>query len=217
MQAAFDRMDALTEGMPPMRSEQLCLTCTTTQTACSVYVAKRFASSPTRTELRPDDTPATTSPCRLSEKVVSAEPAELQLGTRRGPGPEIVDLADACSRGPRGARPDWKRLRAFLDLLAGRLEKKGPATLRMPAPSGSAVSDTLLAGSAGEGSATAQAFPAVVGAARPRDVEVRARRAAVATRHRALHRRSRRATHRLPATSHAVADREKPIELFAPV
>ncbi|MHB1474651.1 MAG: helix-turn-helix domain-containing protein [Dermatophilaceae bacterium] len=79
-------------------------------------------------------------------RLLSAAGRELELGTHRGSGPEIADLADAWSRGPRGDRPDWTRLRAFLDQLARHPEQQGPATLRRPAPSGSAVLDALLAG-----------------------------------------------------------------------
>ena len=79
-------------------------------------------------------------------RLLRAAGRELELGTHRAPGPEIADLADAWSRGLRGDRPDWTRLRAFLDHLALHPEQKGSATLRMPAPSGSAVLDTLLAG-----------------------------------------------------------------------
>jgi transcriptional regulator with XRE-family HTH domain len=79
-------------------------------------------------------------------RLLSAAGRELQLGTERQPGPQIADLADAWSRGPRGDRPDWARLRAFLDQLARHPEQQGPATLRRPAPSGSPVLDTLLAG-----------------------------------------------------------------------
>ena len=79
-------------------------------------------------------------------RLLSAAGRELQLGTHRQPGPEIAELADAWSSGPRGDRPDWTRLRAFLDQLARHPEQQGPATLRRPAPSGSAMLDTLLAG-----------------------------------------------------------------------
>jgi len=79
-------------------------------------------------------------------RLLSAAGRQLELSTHRTPGPEIADLADAWSRGPRGDRPDWTRLRAFLDQLARHPEQKGPAMLRRPASSGSAVLDTLLAG-----------------------------------------------------------------------
>jgi hypothetical protein len=79
-------------------------------------------------------------------RLLSAAGRELQLRTDRSPGPEIADLADAWSGGPHGDRPDWTRLRAFLDQLARHPEQQGPATLRRPAPSGSAVLDSLLAG-----------------------------------------------------------------------
>jgi transcriptional regulator with XRE-family HTH domain len=79
-------------------------------------------------------------------RLLFAAGRELELVTHRVPGPEIADLADAWSRGPRGDRPAWTRLRAFLDHLALHPEQTGSATLRKPAPSGSAVLDTLLAG-----------------------------------------------------------------------
>ena len=79
-------------------------------------------------------------------RLLSAAGRELELRIHRGPGPEIADLADAWSDGRHGHRPDWTRLRAFLDHLARHPEQQGPATLRRPAPSGSAVLDSLLAG-----------------------------------------------------------------------
>jgi transcriptional regulator with XRE-family HTH domain len=79
-------------------------------------------------------------------RLLSAAGRELELGTHRAPGPEIADLSDAWSRGPSGDRPDWTRLRAFLDHLALHPEQKASATLRRPSPSGSALLDTLLAG-----------------------------------------------------------------------
>jgi len=79
-------------------------------------------------------------------RLLSAAGCELELSVKRAPGPEIADLADAWSPGSRGDRPDWTRLRAFLDTLALHPERTGSATLRKPDPSGSAVQDTLLAG-----------------------------------------------------------------------
>lgn len=79
-------------------------------------------------------------------RLLKAAGRELELGTHRAPGPELAELVDAWSRGPRGDRPDWTRLRTFLDQLELQPEQKGPATLRMPTPSGSALMDTLLAG-----------------------------------------------------------------------
>jgi transcriptional regulator with XRE-family HTH domain len=79
-------------------------------------------------------------------RLLRAAGRELELATHRGPGPELADLADAWLRGPSGDRPDWTRLRAFLDQLARHPEQQGLATLRRPAPSGSAMLDTLLAG-----------------------------------------------------------------------
>ncbi len=79
-------------------------------------------------------------------RLVGAAGQELEVATRRSPGPEIADLADAWKETTRGDRPDWTRLRAFVDHLALHPEQKAAATLRMPSPSGSAVMDTLLAG-----------------------------------------------------------------------
>lgn len=79
-------------------------------------------------------------------RLLSAAGRELELSSHRAPGPEIADLADAWSPGPHGDRPDWTRLRAFLDQLAQHPEQTGSATLRRPVPSGSALLDTLLAG-----------------------------------------------------------------------
>lgn len=79
-------------------------------------------------------------------RLVGAAGQELELATRRSPGPEIASLTDAWRRTTRGDLPDWTRLRAFLDHLALRPERKAAATLRMPGPSGSAFMDTLLAG-----------------------------------------------------------------------
>jgi transcriptional regulator with XRE-family HTH domain len=79
-------------------------------------------------------------------RLLHAAGRELELATHRGPGPELADLADAWLHGPNGDRPDWTRLRAFLDHLARHPEQQGPATLRRPPPSGSAMLDTLLAG-----------------------------------------------------------------------
>jgi len=82
----------------------------------------------------------------MLSRLVAAAGRELELVTRRSPGPEIADLADAWKKTPRGDRPDWTRLRACLDHLALHPEQKAAATLRMPPPSGSAFLDTLLAG-----------------------------------------------------------------------
>jgi transcriptional regulator with XRE-family HTH domain len=79
-------------------------------------------------------------------RLMAAAGLELELVTRRSPGPEIADLADAWKKTSRGDRPDWTRLRALLDHLALHPEQKAAATLRMPPPSGSAFLDTLLAG-----------------------------------------------------------------------
>jgi hypothetical protein len=69
---------------------------------------------------------------------LAAEPA------RRGP--TLADLADAWIDSPDGARPDWTRLRSFLDFLALHPKEVGPAIVRRPPASISSIMDSLLAG-----------------------------------------------------------------------
>jgi transcriptional regulator with XRE-family HTH domain len=59
--------------------------------------------------------------------------------------PQLADLSDAWRRGSTGERPDWTRLRAFLDHLALRPENAAESIRRAPARSGSAMLDALLA------------------------------------------------------------------------
>jgi len=69
---------------------------------------------------------------------VGAEPA------RRGP--TLADLADAWIDSPEGGRPDWTRLRSFLDFLVLHPRSVATAIVRRPAASRSPVMDSLLAG-----------------------------------------------------------------------
>jgi transcriptional regulator with XRE-family HTH domain len=60
--------------------------------------------------------------------------------------PELAGLADAWHTDATGQdRPDWTRLRTFLDHLALHPEQRSFAIRRMPPPSGSAFQDNLLA------------------------------------------------------------------------
>ncbi|MDP9165116.1 MAG: helix-turn-helix domain-containing protein [Actinomycetota bacterium] len=60
----------------------------------------------------------------------------------------LADLAEAWTTTAMGDRPDWTRLRAFLDSLALHPHRTRPAITPTPPPSGSAMLDALLAGMA---------------------------------------------------------------------
>ena len=60
--------------------------------------------------------------------------------------PELAGLCDAWRRTSTGDRPDWTRLRAFLDHLALHPENAAESIRRAPARSGSPLLDALLAG-----------------------------------------------------------------------
>jgi transcriptional regulator with XRE-family HTH domain len=80
-------------------------------------------------------------------RLLEAAGRDLEVSTRESAIPHLADLADAWRTDSSGQdRPDWTRLRAFLDLLMLRPSLAGPATLRAPAPSGSPFMDNLLAG-----------------------------------------------------------------------
>lgn len=82
-------------------------------------------------------------------RLLEAAGRNLEVSTPESKAPQLADLVDAWHTDRSGQdRPDWTRLRAFLDALALRPELAGPATLRMPAPSGSELMDNLLAGMA---------------------------------------------------------------------
>lgn len=57
----------------------------------------------------------------------------------------LADLADAWTTTATGDRPDWTRLRAFLDSLALHPHRARAAITRTPPPSGSPMLDALLA------------------------------------------------------------------------
>lgn len=83
----------------------------------------------------------------MLSRLLAAAGQDLELTARESDGPYLAELADAWHRNPQGQdRPDWTRLRAFLDYLIQHPEHRGRATLRQPPPSGSAFVDTLLAG-----------------------------------------------------------------------
>lgn len=81
-------------------------------------------------------------------KLLAAAGEDLELSTHRTGGPWIGSLVDAWHHDEFEGqdRPDWTRLRAFLDFLELHPESKASATLHMPAPSGSQFMDNLLAG-----------------------------------------------------------------------
>ena len=60
--------------------------------------------------------------------------------------PQLASLVDAWHSSSRGEVIGWTRLRAFVDHLALHPADAPSALRRMPAPSGSAVLDNLLAG-----------------------------------------------------------------------
>ncbi len=73
--------------------------------------------------------------------------ATLKLARRRtSPTTMLASLVDAWTTGPDGTTmPDWSRLRDFIDDLALHPDRTYAATLYVPAPSGSAVMDAILA------------------------------------------------------------------------
>lgn len=79
-------------------------------------------------------------------RLLLAAGQRLELTTAPWRGPQLAALADAWRAGPSGEpRPDWTRLRAFLDHLALHPAEVGAATLAVPEPSGSELMDNLLA------------------------------------------------------------------------
>ena len=105
------------------------------------------ASTVTRIETgRVDPTTA------MLRRLLAAAGHELRLEAAPLPAPrapELADLADAVLPGATvGDRPDWTRLRAFLDHLAQQPEQVATAIARRPPASGSVLLDALLAGTA---------------------------------------------------------------------
>jgi len=71
-------------------------------------------------------------------------------------GPSLAMLSDAWTNTKRGeTRPDFTRLRSFLDSLALDPDQRWPSVVEPPEPSGSEVMDNLLAGIAETVSLTA--------------------------------------------------------------
>jgi transcriptional regulator with XRE-family HTH domain len=60
--------------------------------------------------------------------------------------PNLADLKEAWKSSPVGDRPEWPKLRSLLDHLSMHPEQINLALVRRPAPTGSLVMDTLLAG-----------------------------------------------------------------------
>jgi len=74
---------------------------------------------------------------------------ELSVAESRGAAPlSLAGLVGAWTTTASGERPDWTRLRAFLDALALRPEQTKAAISRTPPPSGSPMLDALMAGMA---------------------------------------------------------------------
>lgn len=84
--------------------------------------------------------------CGMLAKLLAAAGQELKLSSSPSAAPQLADLVDAWHTDRTGQdRPEWTRLRAFVDHLALNPDQTGPATLRRPEPSGSALMDNLLA------------------------------------------------------------------------
>lgn len=82
-------------------------------------------------------------------RLLAASGCELDLVCKPYVGPEIADLASAWWADDQGVvRPNWNRIRGLLEHLALHPDAAGPATLRRPRRSGSALVDNLLAGMA---------------------------------------------------------------------
>ena len=71
----------------------------------------------------------------------------LELGAVVQPVPRLADLRDAWSVDSSGqGRPDWTRLRGFLDTVAEHPQWRAAAVAERPVASGSPFMDALLAG-----------------------------------------------------------------------
>ncbi len=80
-------------------------------------------------------------------RLLTAMGKRLDVAVRDADIPQLAALVDAWHTAPDGQdRPDWTRLRAFLDTVAGQPDIAGPSTVRRPPPSGSCFMDNLLAG-----------------------------------------------------------------------
>ncbi len=80
-------------------------------------------------------------------RLLDAAGCQLELAAVRVPLPRLAELADAWAVDALGQdRPDWTRLRGFLDYLAEHPHQVGVAVAVPPPPSGSGFMDALLAG-----------------------------------------------------------------------
>ena len=83
----------------------------------------------------------------MVSRVLEAAGCRLDLGAVPLEVPRLADLVDAWSVDPAGQeRPDWTRLRGFLDVLSEHPQWRAVAVAARPAGSGSAFMDALLAG-----------------------------------------------------------------------
>ena len=89
---------------------------------------------------------------RMLSRLLEAAGRSLELSMRKSRSKaasrSLAGLVDAWMSGPLGERPDWTRLRAFLDALALSPHQTRAAISRTPPPSGSPMLDALLAGMA---------------------------------------------------------------------
>ena len=82
-------------------------------------------------------------------KIAAALGKSLAPTLDRQPLPRLADLADQWSKNqPRGTRPDWTQLRAFVDHIALHPEYTAAAIAPDVMPSGSRFIDNLLAATA---------------------------------------------------------------------
>jgi transcriptional regulator with XRE-family HTH domain len=85
----------------------------------------------------------------MLDRLLDAAGHDLELSARRSHQGRLGALADAWRVHPDGSdRPDWTRLRAFLDYLWLQPERTRAAIADKPDPSGSPLLDNLLAGMA---------------------------------------------------------------------
>lgn len=83
----------------------------------------------------------------MLSRLLEAAGCQLELAAVRVPVPRLADLVDAWTVDALGQdRPDWTRLRGFLDHLAEHPHHVGVAVAFPPPPSGSGFMDALLAG-----------------------------------------------------------------------
>lgn len=83
----------------------------------------------------------------MLDRLLEAAGCRLELSAVRVPVPRLADLANAWGVDPLGQdRPDWTRLRGFLDYLAEHPRQVAVALAAPPPPSGSGFMDALLAG-----------------------------------------------------------------------